>query len=326
MPHASKSIKHEMLLSFAVRLRQGYAGKGKRIGAQAVATGLRHVAQNAVLAGYPDPRKSYGDKQLDLPISHLLKTFRDEDPAPQPKLALPVHAIKLTCNQYYRESAPQAHAIGDLITIAFFFLLRVGEYTFPKPGKRKRTTQFRLQDVKFFKNGNAVPLTAPLSMLLQASSVTLTIDRQKNGVRGATVHHHATSSPTFCPVKALARRVHAIILYTQDFATPISLVTGPQFGQPYHIIDRDITAALRYGAAKAGLLFAGYTLERISSHSLRASGAMALKLNGADDTTIQKLGRWSSRTFLMYIHTQISAYAAGWSSKMAKPIHFLHVG
>ena len=202
----------------------------------------------------------------------------------------------------------------------------MGEYTFPKGKRRKRTVQFRLKDITFLKHNKVLPLNAPLNTLLTASGVTLTIDRQKNGIRGATVHHQSTSSAFFCPVKAVARRVHYILCRCTDPTTPISLTNITQGGAHEHIHDQDITTALRFGAAKAGLLFAGYTLERISSHSLRASGAMALKLNGADDTTIQKLGRWSSRTFLMYIHTQISAYSKGWSQKMATSIPFVHVG
>ena len=326
MPNYTKPFKHELLLSFAVRIREGYAGKGQRVGAQSVATGLRHVAQTNVLAGYPDPRRTYGDKELDLPIARLLKTFRDEDPAPQPKLALPVHAIRTTCTVYSRENTSISHAISDLIIVAFFFLLRVGEYTFPKGTRRKRTTQFRIQDVTFFKGSHTISSRASLAQLLKATSAKLTIDRQKNGVRGATVHHHSTSAHMFCPVKALARRVHAVLTLTTDPATPISLFAFHLDGTAAHVHDTHITIALRHGAAHAGLYFAGYSRDRISSHSLRASGAMALKLNGADDTTIQKLGRWSSRTFLMYIHTQISAYAAGWSQKMTKSIPFIHVG
>ena len=46
--------------------------------------------------------------------------------------------------------------------------------------------------------------------------------------------------------------------------------------------------------------------ELVGSHSLRAGGATALKLHGYDDTTIKKSGRWTSLTFLQYIHNQIS--------------------
>ena len=47
---------------------------------------------------------------------------------------------------------------------------------------------------------------------------------------------------------------------------------------------------------------------------------MAMHLNGVSRDTIRKMGRWSSDTFLMYIHEQISAFSVGVSKKMAKEI------
>ncbi|GFH50467.1 hypothetical protein CTEN210_06943 [Chaetoceros tenuissimus] len=47
---------------------------------------------------------------------------------------------------------------------------------------------------------------------------------------------------------------------------------------------------------------------------------MALKLHGIDDITIKKMGRWSSLTFTMYIHTQIAHLSAGISSAMSTPL------
>jgi hypothetical protein len=47
---------------------------------------------------------------------------------------------------------------------------------------------------------------------------------------------------------------------------------------------------------------------QISSHSLRAGGA--LHLNNIPTHTIRKMGRWSSDTFLDYIHKQIAELAA----------------
>ena len=40
-----------------------------------------------------------------------------------------------------------AAAVGDLTTITFYFLLRVGEYKYNSSKKRQRTQQFRVKDV-----------------------------------------------------------------------------------------------------------------------------------------------------------------------------------
>jgi hypothetical protein len=63
----------------------------------------------------------------------------------------------------------------------------------------------------------------------------------------------------------------------------------------------------------------------ISSHSLRAGGAMALHLNGVPDRTIQILGRWSSDTFLIYIHQQIAAFSHNLSTLMSKNIIYHNI-
>eukprot|EP00978_Attheya_sp_CCMP212_P011518 scaffold28430_cov58-Attheya_sp.AAC.2 len=59
-----------------------------------VDTQLRLVAQTLVLAGYDNPRRTYGAKELDLPFRHMLKSMKDRDPAPKPMLALPVETIE----------------------------------------------------------------------------------------------------------------------------------------------------------------------------------------------------------------------------------------
>jgi hypothetical protein len=59
----------------------------------------------------------------------------------------------------------------------------------------------------------------------------------------------------------------------------------------FKVTDRDIGVAVRWGAIYDSLLLRSYTLNRISSHSLRAGGAMALKLSGASDSTIMRVGR-----------------------------------
>ncbi len=74
------------------------------------------------------------------------------------------------------------------------------------------------------------------------------------------------------------------------------------------------------------LLLRGYTLNCISSHSLRAGGAMALKLSGASDSTIIRVGWWTLLTYLTYIHMQIGALTAGLAWKMNAAFTFQNVG
>jgi hypothetical protein len=59
------------------------------------------------------------------------------------------------------------------------------------------------------------------------------------------------------------------------------------------------------------LVTQGCTLKQIGSHSLHASGVMALKLQGINNSLILKISRWTRLTFLTCIHAQIGALNTG---------------
>jgi integrase len=134
--------------------------------------------------------------------------------------------------------------------------------------------------------------------------------------------HHTARPRSFCPVKALANRVHFLFSVAPlNASLPISLA------QPgNHVHSDHITLAVRESVVLAGLLNSGYNPTRVSAHSLRASGAMALRLNNVGEDLIKKLGRWSSSTWLTYIHAQISSLTAGLSERMVIHHVFYNVG
>jgi hypothetical protein len=136
----------------------------------------------------------------------------------------------------------------------------------------------------------------------------LPCENQERGQRGAVVHQEAIGGAS-CPVAALARRIHNIRGTSQ--ACPISMVFHHDNKQPTRGSDRDITIAVRWGAMNDNRLERGYALDRVSSPSLRAGGAMALKLAGATTDTIMRMGRWTSNTYMTYINAQICALAKG---------------
>jgi hypothetical protein len=137
----------------------------------------KHVAQTLLLAGYDDPRRTYGATELDLPFRHLLRSYKTQDPAPRPQLAIPVATVERTGAYHSAPNTALTRATADLVTTAFFFLLRVGEYTMPRKNVRTCTVQFRVHDVTFRQaDGLVIPNTAPLHILAHAESVTLWLD------------------------------------------------------------------------------------------------------------------------------------------------------
>ena len=145
--------KTDALLTFAVTIRRGKYGKKRKVRVQSVEKALRHVGQRFVLDRYPDPRRQFATgKDLDLPIARLIKKYRDEDPPAEQKLAIPVSTIETIATKYTFSAYHQA--VADLIIIAFFFLLRIGEYTVPsrKDRDKKRTVELRSKDITLWFN------------------------------------------------------------------------------------------------------------------------------------------------------------------------------
>ena len=69
----------------------------------------------------------------------------------------------------------------------------------------------------------------------------------------------------------------------------------------------------------------GLPSKDIGLHSIRASGAMAMYLNGVPVYTIMLLGRWSSDAFLRYIQKQVTEFSNNVSRKMVKTSMYHHV-
>ena len=220
---------------------------------------------------------------------------------------------------------PNVKATADLTIIAFYFLLRVGEYTKPTSHRPTRTTQFRLKDATFWRHQAdgtraRLPFDAPDETLLLAKAVTLTLDNQKNSERDSTLHHDEVPGP-LNPVAAVARRF--VTARTASTSNPNALLC--QYSAIGHVRASAISKILLVAVRRTSLQDKGFVPSRIGSHSIRASGAMALYLNAVDPTLIKKLGRWRSDTWLTYIHSQIGELTEGLATKMARPIVFHNV-
>jgi hypothetical protein len=221
-------------------------------------------------------------------------------------------------------------AAGCLSIIAFFFLLRVGEYTRPKftiaNGERvvaTRTKQFIFKNIGFFKNGKIMTRSSSLATLLSCDAATMKIINQKNGRMGQTIHQEATGT-TECPIQALARRVHHI-LSSPNGSTENYICDYYSNDEWSSITSGDIVKLVKASTRQLQLEHQAIDPDMVGSHSLRAGGAMALKLHGYDDTTIMKMGRWSGLTFLQYIHNQIAHLSKDVSKRMSIPLPFLNI-
>ena len=139
---------------------------------------------------------------------------------------------------------------------------------------------------------------------------------------GQTITQHATDKD-MCPVKALAQIVSEIL---QDGGTDDTLLCAFKSQDKWLSVESShVVAMVRDVATNLGLAKQAIDPDLIGAHSLRAGGAMALKLHGYDDTTIMKMGRWTSLTFLQYIHNQIAHLSKDISRKMSIELPFVNV-
>ena len=255
----------------------------------------------------------------------MLAGFKNFDPAVEKKLACHPNLPDYACGYGLREGAtPQQQATGDLVIIAFYYLLRVGEYTTKtrRKRKKKRTVQFRVKDVTFFLRDESgmlksLPANASEEDIMRADAATLRISNQKNGHAGACVHHEALEGAgDRCPIRALGRRVCHIRRHTRNSNTFLCSYWD-DIGHA-NVSDNNIKFAVKFAARMLGYPERGLPLDRIDTHSLRSGRACALKMAGFSDSAIQKMGRWkpNSTAWMGYIQQQLSSFTEGMSAAM----------
>mgnify|MGYP003331641346 CR=1 FL=1 len=187
-----------------------------------------------------------------------------------------------------------------MITIAFFFLLRPGEYT-----GTWQDQPFCLADVEFTTGNVCVKgpmlLTHPAEHLLHSAGVSLTFTNQKNGVQGEVIHHGPSGSLLACPVRAVARQVIHLRAQTADLSTALGSYFHHHRCHPVRaadIMDTLCTATRQIGNQL------GLSPNNVSVRSMRTGGAMALLNSNVDSTLIKLLGRWRSDEMMRYLHLQ----------------------
>ena len=221
-------------------------------------------------------------------------------------------------------------ALGDLTLIAFYYLLRVGEYTIKgSRNETKQTKQFKIEDVTFFKNNKRgqprqLARNATDDEIQKADSATLKLDNQKNGWKNVCIHQERNFERYLCPVRALGRRYIHIRNNTSDkkvFLSAYFAKEGRRDVTDVNIRDGLKIAAdlLDYPAAR------GIPIDRINTHSLRSGGANALSLAGFSDRHIQKMGRWKSATFMEYIREELHVFSKGMTTSMKRKFNFVNV-
>ena len=316
-------------LSFAAAIRTGRYGGGRQVRAGTVSSALAAVNTTIALAIDRQPLKVQGGKEFIPVLAQTLAGWKREDPPTQKKMPVEADVPEFLADVGRQKGSNElAKAVGDLSMMAFYFLLRVGEYTVKGTrDESKQTVQFRIKDVTFFKKDSRgtlkqLPRRSSKEVILAADAVTLKLENQKNGWKGVCVSHHSNGQDYHDPVKAVARRYCHIRENTAEEDTFLSAYF--EEGVRMDVRDADMRAGLK--AASEALDYEGtrgIPVDKVDTHSLRIGGANALSLNGYSKEQIQKMGRWRGDTFLEYIRESLADFSMGMSKDMSKSFGFV---
>ena len=247
--------------------------------------------------GAEDTRLNGALKQ-EFRLTRMIAAWKKQDPAPTRVKPIPISVIRRIAHiaRHLPKDAELLRAVADMIIIAFFYLLRPGEYT----DAASDTTPFTLGDVQLFVGERRINLdTASPAEIKSARAASLTFTTQKNGIRGEVIVLGLSGDPYVCPVLAVVRRV--LHLRGRDKRTPLARCFPTKESRGQGVTPKRVSDTLKNTVEYLGHDL-GFLKNEVSARSLRAGGAMALLVAKVDPDVIRLLGRWRSDEMLRYLH------------------------
>jgi len=116
-----------------------------------------------------------------------IESYKKKDPAMSKQLAVPVDIPNYIYCTTRKAVNHWQKVTGEMILIAFYFLLRVREYIHYGCSQQWKQ-QFQLQDICFFTKNHAILLESLEQEQEHVTIVSLTIDNQKMATKGTFYH------------------------------------------------------------------------------------------------------------------------------------------
>lgn len=305
------------LIVFAQLRRQGTYSGGVPVRAGTVSATLLAVRKEIERLVDTDPAMAKDKDRFVWQIEQLLAAYRKLDPAPSRSWPVTPSMLSFLQGMVDGDRRPakwgreKLCAAVDLSIIAFFYLLRPGEYAYTSDNAPflLRDIQLGTRDSPTFRFAH----TAPLNDVQGYDIVSYTFADQKNAVKGETISHSANNHPFVCPVKATLRRLLHLRLNGAPASAP--LYTYYRNSKAYKISNTHIGHLLKHVAA-ALQPHTGVPPGKITPRSLRSGGATALLNAHADDNSIRLLGRWKSDAMFVYLRTHADSITKNFSQMM----------
>jgi len=257
-----------LLLAFARALRLGIEPAARVFSGSTIERTIREICLAMVRQGFQDPRKQHpSQERLDKPVADMMVQARRADPAPVQQVALPSSIVRLAVQKGREGDEAMSHATSDLITLAFFFLLRVGEYT--ESAGDRLTVPLRLQDVTLWQGNRSIPHSSNDAEIALATGVTLKLANQKNGIKDAVMYHDSSGDPVFDPVGAACRIVCRLRGHPRS--SGIGTYVDSE-GLTKRVSPALIREVLKGATAASTLLGENINPRLVGTHSLRSGG------------------------------------------------------
>jgi hypothetical protein len=275
------------------------------------------VGQTLAFMGTPDPRiDSHG--AVDIRLKNQLRHYSKSDPPPRRVQPIPIPVLRHLVELVVSDATASASrkAIMDLVILAYYFLMRPGEYC--NSTGEDSSHPFHTDEVELWLGHRELNLdTATDHELLTATFCILEFTDQKNANRGEKVGHATSGDYIFCPVRALARRIIHLRRNGAPPHTPIHCYYEQFRGRQLRVPSTSINLLLRQAAT-----LLGYDPVDITVKALRATGAMSLITARIDSDVIRLLGRWQSDSMLRYLHVQAIPVLQNFARAMNVRGHF----
>ncbi len=221
--------------------------------------------------GWDDPSKHFIVQKLLLGSKKSAGKPDARAPITLPLLLDLIRVLDLVCSSSYESCLFKAAFL-----MAFFAFLRVGEFT-TKSKKDRGEKVLSIGDVSFPKSDCSVV------------QLCLRFSKTDQLGRSSTVVLHQHAGSPLCPVAAL--RVFLA-------ARPHGVRRNPLF---IHFDGSPLTRFQFDSMLKKSLSCSGYVVDRFKSHSFRIGAATTAAMCGLGSAEIQRMGRWQSGAFKLYI-------------------------
>ena len=270
---------NEMLLcSFAAYL----ADEG--LAPQTIKTYLAALRNTQLSLGLPDPREKSSLPILKRVQAGISRVRLQKGTHKRVRLPITIKILRAIHAHLATSSGPDREVFWAIATSAFFGFFRLGELLLPKGTQWDQQCHLSWGDVAV--DDHAKP-----------SIVQFHLRQSKCDQfgRGADVILGTTDDP-ICPVKAIL----AYLPRRDDRSGPFFLMHDSTPASKEWFVRR-----LRSILESVGLPQSAY-----AGHSFRIGAATTAALAGLEDSLIQKMGRWNSSAFLVYIRTLKEQLAA----------------